>query len=123
MNTARLMAVARCGWAVFLLSCPDRPVHALTGITPTERDRQILRVLGARQLAQAAVSLVHPSRRVLAAGSVVDALHAATCVGLAAVDGRWRRGGLVGALDATVFSLAGYASARRAGVTASAVRR
>lgn len=114
METARLVATVRCGWAVFLFACPDRPMAALTGLTPTEHDRQVLRVLGARQLVQAAVSLVHPSHRVLAAGSAVDALHAATCLGLAAVDGRWRRGALLGALDATAFAVAGYAGARRA---------
>jgi hypothetical protein len=123
VETARLLATARCGWAVFLLCCPDRPVRTLTGITPTEHDRLILRVLGARQLVQAAISLVRPSHRVLTAGSAVDALHAATCLGLVAFDVRWRRGGLIGALDATAFALAGYASANRAGVTASAARR
>lgn len=123
MDTARLVATARCGWAVFLLSCPDRPVHALTGVTPTNRDRQVLRVLGVRQLVQATVGLLRPSHTVLAAGSAVDALHAATCLALAAVDERWRRGGLIGAVDATAFALAGYATAHHAGVTASAGRR
>lgn len=123
MDTARLVAAARCGWAVFLLSCPDRPVRALTGITPTEHDRRVLRVLGVRQLVQGAVGLVHPSHRVLAAGSAVDALHAASCLAVAAVDSRWRRGGLIGAMDAAAFAVAGYAGARRAEVMASAGRR
>lgn len=123
MDTARLVAAARGGWAVFLLVCPDRPIGALTGVRLTGRDRRVLRVLGTRELVQAAVSLLHPSHRVLAAGSAVDALHAASCLGLAAVDARWRRGGLLGALDAAAFASAGYAGARRPGVTASAGRR
>ncbi|MBO0828718.1 MAG: hypothetical protein J2P24_13155 [Streptosporangiales bacterium] len=125
MQADRLVAAARGGWAVFLLICPDRPVQALTGVRLTVRDRRVLRVLGARELVQSAVGLVHPSRRVLGVGSAVDALHAASCLGLAAVDARWRRGGLLGAVDAAAFAVAGYAGARRGGlgVTASAGRR
>lgn len=123
MDTTRLVAGARVGWGVFLLACPDRPIRALTGVRLTPRDRHVLRVLGARQVVQAAVSLVHPSHRVLAVGSAVDALHAASCLGLAAADSRWRRGAVLGAADAAAFAFAGYAGARRAGVTASAGRR
>lgn len=123
MDTTRLVAAARGGWAIFLLTCPDRPTSALTGMRLTEHDRRVLRVLGARELIQAAISLLHPSPRVLAAGSAVDALHATSCLGVAAVDTRWRRGGLLGAFDAAAFALAGYAGARRARLTASAGRR
>lgn len=123
MDTTRLVATARGGWAVFLLACPDRPIGALTGVRLTDHDRLVLRVLGVRELVQAVISLVHPSHRVLAAGSAVDALHSATCLGLAAFDSRWRRGGLLGALDAAAFAFAGYTGARRAGLTASAAHR
>jgi hypothetical protein len=65
-------------------------------------------VLGARNLVQALVELIHPSRLVLGLAAGVDATHALTFVGLATArpDARWRRAALLNVLTALAFSAA-----------------
>jgi hypothetical protein len=68
----------------------------------------VLRVLGARHLAQAAVSGVAASESLAALGAVVDTLHSGSCVGLAAASGRWRRAALLDAAVEAGFAAAGW---------------
>lgn len=70
--------------------------------------RRIARVLGARHVLQAGVELAAwPRWRRL--GATADLLHAASGVGLAAVDPRWRRVALADAALATSWAVVGIA--------------
>jgi hypothetical protein len=80
----------------------------------SNRGREVLRVLGARQVAQALVTGRAPTAAVLWLGAEVDVAHATSMVALAAIDRRYRRPALVDAAVATAFALAGAAAAGRA---------
>jgi hypothetical protein len=54
----------------------------------------VIRVLGARQLGQALVTLVRPTSALLVAGAAVDGLHAASMVALGSRR-PWRRAALI----------------------------
>jgi len=71
----------------------------------------VARVLGVRQLAQAALTANHPSRAVLVLGAEVDTAHAATMLGLGLLSGRWRTAALREALVAGSLAAAGLACA------------
>jgi hypothetical protein len=66
----------------------------------------VVLVLGARNLVQAIVELLRPSPPVLAVAAVVDALHAVSFLGFAALrpDRRWRRAVLLNVITACLFS-------------------
>lgn len=74
----------------------------------------VMRVLGARQIAQAAVLLTAdpPAHRV---GALVDGLHAASMVLLAVVSPRLRRAAITQSVLASGFAASELAAARRAG--------
>lgn len=84
----------------------------LLGKRLDRRARVVVRVLGARYLAQALVVGRAPNRAVLALGAEVDAAHAASMVVLALFDRGRRREGLASAFVAGGFSLAGALAAR-----------
>jgi hypothetical protein len=96
--------------AVLLL----RPAAVAGRVGSTGRDRTVavVRVLGARHLAQGTVGLVAARRTATRLGAGVDALHAASMVGLAVVDRGHRRAATVSAVVAVGFALAGSWSAR-----------
>lgn len=75
--------------------------------------RRTVRVLGARQIVQAAVTGPAPTRTLLTLGVGVDLLHAASMLALAACRPRWRRVALGEAVAASALAVAGAASARR----------
>jgi hypothetical protein len=75
----------------------------------------MVRVLGARQLAQALATGAQPTPAVLALGAEVDAAHAASMLALGLFTRRWRQAALVDALIAAGFATAGAAAARAAG--------
>lgn len=74
----------------------------------------VARVLGARQLAQAGLSGPAPTAAALARGVEVDALHAASMIGLAVLSRRWRPAALASAAVAAGFATAGVLATRRA---------
>jgi len=81
---------------------PARMLGALGGDASAPIGRRTVRVLGGRQLVQAAAELFGgPVARTPAA--VVDASHAVSCLGVAAVDRRWRRAALTDAVVAAGF--------------------
>jgi hypothetical protein len=94
-----------------VLVCVPAPLFRLTGAAPSPVACRLLRVLGARHLAQAAVTAARPGPASLRAGSVVDILHAASCAGLAVADPRWRRPAVLGGLSATALAATGLAAA------------
>ena len=72
----------------------------------------VIRLLGARQLLQAVAAERRPTSSVLAAGAVVDGLHATTMVVLSWRERPWRRAALQEALLAFVLAAAGVRAAR-----------
>ena len=99
----RGLELMRAGWGAVLLAAPA-PV--LTHIHGVEVDRKALlvsRILGARHLVQASFSGINPSPEVLAAGIWVDTVHSITAFGLAAVDRRRARGGIVDGMVAALW--------------------
>jgi hypothetical protein len=104
----RATAVARAGWACVLLLVPGR-VLRIGGRPPIpEAAIAVARVLGARQLAQSAVTAVAPTGSVAGLGALLDALHAGTNIGIAVLSPRWRRTALTDALIAAGFAASGW---------------
>src|SRR5206468_6181106 len=100
--------------AVGLLLEPERLV-AVVGRGGRQPARWLVRLLGARMLAQSGLELARTTRPVLRAGSAIDALHAASMLALAARRPDYRRSALASAAVA-----AGSAAAV---ATASALQR
>jgi hypothetical protein len=106
----QVVTVARAGWAAVLLLAPQR-VLGVGGQPAIPAPAVVVaRVLGARHLLQSALTAAAPTGSLLAAGAAVDAVHAGTDVGLAAVSPRWRRIALVDAVIAAAFAAAGWSS-------------
>ncbi len=105
--------LVRAVWGGVLLGAPGSVLSLTTGSDPAflGTARVVLRVLGARQIVQAAVEARWPRRGVLALAATVDGLHAASGLALAAADPGWRRSALLDAAVATGFALT---TARRA---------
>jgi len=108
---ARLSHV-RAGLATAYLLAPALAGRIVTRRPRDRPDRAVVRVLGARQLAQALITGTHPTTAVLLFGAEADATHAASMVTLALVSRRWRRAALADAAIATGFAWAGTAAAR-----------
>src|SRR4051794_27846608 len=90
-TTARVSAAVRAGWGCALLLAPERLLElGARGPVPAGAVT-VVRVLGARQVLQGALTAWAPTPAVTGLGAVVDALHGMTCVGLAALSPRWRR--------------------------------
>jgi hypothetical protein len=107
----RLTAV-RLAYGAVLLAVPGLVVRAYGGC-PAGPDRAVARVLGWRQVMQAAACAGSPGTCVLLLGAEADAVHALSAVALAAADAPRRRAGLTEALLACAFGAAGVAAARR----------
>lgn len=105
-------------WGTALAYRPGTALTAVGGPAASPRERLVLRLLGARHLGQAAVTAAVPTPGVLAAGSAVDLLHAASCLALALAGPRWRRAGGLGCLSASAFAVAGLTVAWQAARTA-----
>ncbi|TNM67098.1 hypothetical protein FHN55_11250 [Streptomyces sp. NP160] len=108
-----LLQGARATWGTALLVAPG-PVLRLVGeAEPDPRSRAVVRVLGARHLAQAAFSGRAPGRATLADGAWVDVVHAVTSLALAAGDRPRARLALLDALVALTWGTATARAARR----------
>lgn len=106
--------VLRAGWGSLLVLRPDAGLRLLGGPQATRSARIVLRILGARHLADLTVELAKgPAWRKV--GGVVDALHATSALAFAATDRRWRRAALTDALIASLFASKGL---RAGGLTA-----
>jgi hypothetical protein len=95
-------------WGLALLIRPHRVVAALCPEFPESR-MWVVRVLGARLVAQHAVVLTGPRTPVVRAAAVVDAVHAASMVPLLAVP-RYRRAALVSGGAAAAWAVLATAS-------------
>jgi hypothetical protein len=108
------LSVVRAGYGAVQLAVPGLLAGRLLGQPPDPRARMVARVLGARQLAQAGLSGPAPTAAALALGVEVDALHAASMIGLAVLSRRWRPAALASAAVAAGFATAGVLATRRA---------
>jgi hypothetical protein len=106
-----LFPAARGCYGAALLFAPGLALGLCTGVASSPRARAVVRILGARHLAQAVLTLWQPRRKVLAAGAGIDGCHAASMLVLAAADPSLRRAGLADAVAATAFTAAGAAIA------------
>jgi hypothetical protein len=104
-----LFPAARACYGTALLSAPGLALGLCTREASSPRARAVVRILGARHLAQAVLTLWQPRRKVLAAGAGIDGCHAASMLALAAADPSLRRAGLADAAAATAFMATGAA--------------
>jgi len=111
-RAAAALQAVRAGYGAALLLVPGRVIRVCTGSQAGSRTRTAARVLGARHLAQAAVTVGSgPSAESLGLGAAVDITHAASMAVLALADRRVRRVTLTDALIETAFAAAGLSSA------------
>jgi hypothetical protein len=101
----RGVALLRAGVGAALTVFPGRVASAAEGRPATPLARVFTRVLGVRHLTQATLTLTLTAPQLLTplCGAVVDGLHAATVMVLAAVSPRYRRAALVNAALAATF--------------------
>ena len=100
------------GWGGLMLARPDAVAAAVAG-PDTPPPEVVVRVLGARRVVQhLAVALV-ASRGLALLGAGVDAVHAASMVGAAALWPQYRRAALTSAAVATTAAVLTAVSAPR----------
>lgn len=104
----RAIELIRAGWGGVLLTAPAEVLSHIHGVRVDRKAIVVTRILGARHLAQAALSGVNPGPEVLAAGVWVDTVHSATALGLAVVDRRRARGGVADAAVAASWAALGW---------------
>ncbi|MEO7125270.1 MAG: hypothetical protein ABI382_00660 [Nakamurella sp.] len=104
----------RGGFGMVLVCWPAAVVAVYSGRKGSHVDRWVARVLGVRQLAQAIGTAGLAPRPVLLLGAEVDVAHALSMLALAACVKSRRRAGLVDALVAGSFAVAGVVLAVRA---------
>ena len=109
----RWTSVVRAGYGVALLCVPGPMITAVTGAPASGRVRAVARVLGARQLAQAAVCGLAPARGLVQAGAAADGLHAASMLALAGTEPTLRRALVADGAIAAAFASVATTSLRR----------
>ena len=97
-SRARAAAAVRGGWGCVLLFAPGRFAGLGSHRPVPAAAVAVVRVLAVRQIVQAAVTAAAPTAGVATLGASVDALHAGTCLGLAAAWPRWWRPALTDAV-------------------------
>jgi len=110
-----LFPAARACYGALLLCAPGLALGMCTGEASGRRTRVVTRILGARHLAQAALTLWRPRPAVLAAGAGVDGCHAVSMLALAAASPDTRRAGLTDAVTELAFAATGAVMATAAG--------
>ena len=104
----RALGVAGIAWGSALLTAGSSIWRRLDGQAPTQGDQVALRFLGARHVATGTIQVLFPGRlQRLEIG--IDVIHAATMVGLGALDPPRRRPALVTAAVAMATAAAGTA--------------
>lgn len=102
----------RTGYGAALIFYPGAVLGLVNGPTaPT--GRAIVRVLGLREAGQALVCAPRPTSDVLKVGAVVDLVHAATMLALAARSTTWRRPALASAAIAASYAVITSHDAKR----------
>jgi hypothetical protein len=108
----RALGVAGIAWGSAILTAGSSIWRRLDGQAPTQGDQIALRFLGARHVATGTIQVLFPGRlQRLEIG--IDVIHAATMVGLSALDPPRRRPALVTAAVALASAAAGMAIRER----------
>lgn len=89
--------LVRLGWAGVLLVAPERVLALAHGGPVPPAAVALARVLGARHLAQGAITAATGNRAVAVAGTASDVLHIGSLLLVAALSPQWRRLALVDA--------------------------
>lgn len=116
------LAALRAGYGAIQLAAPGCSAEQRLGGPLGPGALRVVRVLGARQLAQAGLCVPAPTPTLLALGAGVDAAHALSMAALALAGRRWRRPAMVSGLIAAAFAVAGARAARRASAHPDRVR-
>jgi hypothetical protein len=114
------LAVAEGCWGAALLFGASPLLRLLAGTSVHARVVTIARVLGARQLLQALITVWRPTRQNLERGAAVDAVHAATMFAAAAANIAPRRLTIASATTASTFAAVGLAQSRLLGARSGA---
>jgi hypothetical protein len=110
----RALQLIRAAYGTALVLAPGRTIRLATGRAPGRRACRVAQLLGARHLAQTALTAIAPRPAVFAAGGRVDAVHAASMLLLAAAADSGRRAALTDALAETAFAAAGFSTSAQA---------
>ena len=106
---ARGLAGLQCLGGAVLIARPRAITQAVGGASPPT---PLVRLLGARMLAQGVVESLRPTRGVILGGSGVDAAHAVSMLAAAARYPDYRRAALTSAAAASVAAALGTALVR-----------
>ena len=106
------LAAVRAGYGAVQLAVPGWSAEQLLGGPMDPAGRRFVRVLGARQVAQAGLAVSFPGEPLLGLGAGVDAAHALSMAALALTGSRWRRPATVSGLIAVAFAAAAVLAAR-----------
>jgi len=112
-SASRRIEAVRALWGAALLISPRIVLENIHGVRADARSITVARVLGARHVAQAALSGARPTPAILALGAWVDTAHAATALALAAADRPRARAALTDAALAGTWAIAGLRDARQ----------
>jgi len=116
-----LFPAARACYGAALLCAPGLALGLSTGQAPSQRARTVVRILGARHLAQALLTLWRPRPAVLLAGAGIDACHAASMLALAVADPPMRRASIADGAAAAAFTATGALTGAGAGAASATV--
>lgn len=113
-TTLRVIAVVQVAGAAVLAFAPEQALRLCGRDSRNAPPAWLVRVLGARQLVQAAVQLAEPTPRVAFLGAAADAAHAASMVPVVVASRRFRRAAVISG---------GYAAASSAVLAATASQK
>ena len=102
--------VLRIAYGTLLAAAPGRVLRGTGGTTDSRLACAVVRALGVRHIVQGVLSARMPSVTTRRVGAGVDALHALTDLGVAALDGRRRRPAVIDACIASAFGAAAIAT-------------
>jgi hypothetical protein len=105
------LGLAQVGGGALLVARPGEVGRAVSSGGGRPPAPAVVRLLGARMLAQGIVVALFPRRRVCRAAGVVDGAHAASMLGLAAVTATYRRAALASAGVAVVSAASDWVCA------------
>jgi hypothetical protein len=108
----RLLLACRAAFGAELVMAPGPLLRLLGGEPADGRAVLVARILGARQLAEAALLWRFGGRRTMRLGALVDLIHAGTAAAAAAADARHRRLAAINVLTALALAAGTTASAR-----------
>ncbi len=107
------VALLRTGVGAALTAFPDRIASAAQGHPASVFARRFTRVVGVRHLTQAALTLAAPELLTPSRGAVIDGLHGATTMLLAATSPRHRRAAVINTVVAATFCGLGVVGAHQ----------